>query len=498
MNLYSVSSRELDSSILNITMTLYLTYRPKELADVAGQDHIVTTLLSAVERDKLSHAYLFCGMRGTGKTSVARIIAKTILLKGIEDDGLKEHVLKEIENDSLIDLIEIDAASNRRIDDVRELIEKLQFSPVITKAKVYIIDEVHMLTKDAFNALLKTLEEPPPYAYFILATTELHKVPETIQSRCQRFLFKKVRDEDIIARLRYIAGREHIDCDDDALALMASHAGGSFRDAISLLDQLRSLKRVTLKDVSERTGNLGGGLGARIVEAIDTRDSRALSGIMSDIEATNTPIEVVLPEALDIFRKRVRKAAESNGDPLIYVKPIDVLLTALRHARLSPLPELVVESALVSLIGSHEAQGKAATPVRSTSIQMPPPSSTPPRETGTLSATLIQATELTQETLKQHWPKIVERTTPAHVRMSLKTALIGEIDGNTIMLIFPSAFHRDKVIEGHGSHAIEHILSDVFKQDIRIKCLLQKDENVSAGPIATDLAQAAQEVFGTL
>ena len=161
--------------------SLYLKYRPRTFVDVVGQDHIVTTLEQSAEQGQLAHAYLFAGTRGTGKTSMARILAKALMTSTIDDETVKKQIIKGIEEGSLVDLIEIDGASNRGIDDVRDLIGKIQFSPVVAVAKVYIIDEVHMLTKEAFNALLKTLEEPPDYAYFILATTEVHKVPVTIQ-----------------------------------------------------------------------------------------------------------------------------------------------------------------------------------------------------------------------------------------------------------------------------------------------------------------------------
>ena len=186
-------------------MSLYRKYRPLSFADVVGQEHVVTTLEQAAAQEKLSHAYLFAGGRGTGKTSVARILAKILMIRGIEDEKIQKQIIKGVEEGTIVDLLEIDAASNTGVDNIRDLIEKIQFSPVAAGAKVYIIDEVHMLSKGAFNALLKTLEEPPPYAYFILATTELQKIPATIQSRCQSFPFRAIREEDIIRRLQYIA-----------------------------------------------------------------------------------------------------------------------------------------------------------------------------------------------------------------------------------------------------------------------------------------------------
>ena len=205
---------------------LYRKYRPKKLDDVSGQKHIVTVLNNAIKTGKISHAYLFTGPRGVGKTSVARILAHEI------------NNLAYNETDNHIDIIEIDAASNRRIDEIRDLREKVNISPAQAKYKVYIIDEVHMLTKEAFNALLKTLEEPPAHAVFILATTDAHKVPDTIISRTQQFNFKPIEISEMANELVNIAKKENIKIDRVIAERIAAHGQGSFRDSLSLLDQL--------------------------------------------------------------------------------------------------------------------------------------------------------------------------------------------------------------------------------------------------------------------
>ena len=207
---------------------LYRKYRPQSFEEVLGQDHIVSVLKNAVKAGRISHAYLFSGSRGTGKTSLARILAKEA---GCSD----------------VDLIEIDAASSRGIDEIRALREAVRFSPMQGKVKVYIIDEVHMLTKEAFNALLKTLEEPPAHAIFILATTELDKVPETIISRCQNFSFRKISEEVLRRALKNIAQKEGFEIDDGTAGLIALGAEGSFRDAQGILDQIISMgdKKIT-------------------------------------------------------------------------------------------------------------------------------------------------------------------------------------------------------------------------------------------------------------
>lgn len=212
-----------------MSQALYRKYRSKSLAEIVGQEHITDVLAKALAQQRIGHAFLFTGPRGVGKTSIARILAHEINALPYTDEAIH------------LDIIEIDAASNRRIDDIRDLREKVHIAPTSAQYKVYIIDEVHMLTGESFNALLKTLEEPPAHVIFILATTEVQKLPATIVSRTQRFHFRPVPEAKVIAHLQYIAKTENINIDDSALRLVAQHGEGSFRDSISLLDQLASL-----------------------------------------------------------------------------------------------------------------------------------------------------------------------------------------------------------------------------------------------------------------
>ena len=223
---------------------LYRKYRPQTFADIVGQNHIVSVLKNAIDKDQISHAYLFYGSRGTGKTSIAKIFANEV---NRNEEYQKENV----------DIIEIDAASNNGVDEVRDIKEAIKFLPTEGKYKVYIIDEVHMLTTAAFNALLKTLEEPPAHVIFILATTEIHKIPATILSRCQRFEFKNLSQEQLIDRLKYISKKESLVIEDAAIEKIATLAKGGLRDAISILDQVSNYsEEITLNHILEVTSSI--------------------------------------------------------------------------------------------------------------------------------------------------------------------------------------------------------------------------------------------------
>ena len=494
-------------------MALYLSYRPKSFADVVGQDHIVSTLEQAVKQRRFGHAYLFSGTRGTGKTSVARILARHMLLDGIDDATLRTHIETAINDGNLVDFIEIDAASNRKIEEMRDLIAKVGFSPTMAKTKVYLIDEVHMLTNESFNALLKTLEEPPEYAYFILATTELHKVPETIQSRCQRFLFRRVKDDDILSRLQYIVDREKIHADRDALRAIARQANGSFRDGIALLDQLQSLPHITAADVTERIGSVADTFVDDLATALNTGNGATIRDTIATMETQNTPLDIVTTGLLGRARTGLHAAIEGGTTIAPWIRMTDTLLDALKGMRSVPVPGLVLEAHLLRFI--HHNSNETLSPVKKPAKEVSPVLPITTRSNATAAtpieqtlhvhkekkeapkSALVDAEPLTKETLLRHWETILKLVTPASVRMSLKDANIYDVTGRTITLHFGSAFHRDRVATTEASRAIEDVIGTIFRGTVSLQCDLHGKATPATAAPATDLAEAAAEVFGT-
>lgn len=492
-------------------MSLYRQYRPQTFADVTGQEHIVTTLEQAVAQDKMSHAYLFAGPRGTGKTSIARILGKHMLTRGMDAERAQETAM-EVEQSTAVDLIEIDAASNRGIDDVRDLIERIQYSPIRAAAKVYIIDEVHMLTREAFNALLKTLEEPPSYAYFILATTELHKIPATIQSRCQRFLFTQVREEDIVRRLQFIADQEHITVDRTALRTIAAHADGGMRDAIALLDQLRSLPKITVEDVESRAGHSGKQMAVELLAAVSAKDEAEVLAAMQRIEEAGVSLENIVRELLKLVRVSLHTAA-SEGQPFdAYVRMTEELLEAAKDLRIAPVPALVLETSLLSLISGRESPARSMPPelpaVAKTVMKKLREEKSAPQEAAEApvqkaeekvrdeAPKIVEAPALSHEEVLSHWPQVVEQAKPPSAKMSLKNGRVVGVEGNKVIVAFSSRFHSERVSQKEALHNIEDSLREIFQKPLTLTCILEQE--LSAAPVSTDevsLADVAAEVF---
>ena len=310
---------------------LYRVYRPKNFSDVIGQEHIVRTLKNQIESNNVGHAYLFCGTRGTGKTSTAKIFSRAVNCTNLHNDEPCNECenCREILEDKTMDVVEIDAASNNSVDDIRELRENVKYSPAKAKYKVYIIDEVHMLSQGAFNALLKTLEEPPSYVIFILATTEPHKIPATILSRCQRFDFKRVTVKDISSRMRYICEKEGIEADEKALNLIARNSQGALRDALSILDQCISFEgnKISYNDVIELLGSVNIEQLFDLAESIIKEDTRKSLQILNDFIIWGKDVRNLVNDLIDHFRNLMVCKISNDLDEIISLpeETIDLL-----------------------------------------------------------------------------------------------------------------------------------------------------------------------------
>ncbi|UTR16620.1 DNA polymerase III subunit gamma/tau [Salipaludibacillus sp. LMS25] len=303
---------------------LYRVWRPTQLADVVGQEHITKTLKNALLQEKLSHAYLFTGPRGTGKTSAAKIISKSINCEKapVDEPCNTCTICKGIQDGSIVDVMEIDAASNNGVDEIRDIRDKVKFAPSAARYKVYIIDEVHMLSTGAFNALLKTLEEPPPHVIFILATTEPHKIPLTIISRCQRFDFKRISAHAMLKRMEEILERSDVQVNEDALALIARASEGGMRDALSLLDQAISYadETVTQEDVLSIIGAVSQQLLHRVIEAVYSGDVaaglQAVDKLMKEGKDPNRFVEDLIFFLRDVLMVKAAPDLDESKDRL--------------------------------------------------------------------------------------------------------------------------------------------------------------------------------------
>lgn len=356
-------------------LALYRKYRPKTFGEVIGQDHIVQTLLNQIKYDKISHAYLFTGSRGTGKTSTAKLFAKAINCLNSKDGSPcgECEVCKGLETTN-IDVLEIDAASNNGVDEIRDLREKVKYPPVLGKYKVYIIDEVHMLSASAFNALLKTLEEPPAYTVFVLATTEVHKLPATILSRCMRFDFKLVSLENLSKLLRTILEKEGVKFDEQAVNIIARAGEGSVRDTLSIADRCVSFAgdELTYQKVLSVLGKLEREVLVKISDLILKKDmGGALVELDNILLQGKSPLvfasdmvsyfrDLLLISALKdrakeivVVKDEIYEAMKEQAKPENYseiVKAIDTLSQIEQELRFSVNPRIVLETALIKII----------------------------------------------------------------------------------------------------------------------------------------------------
>lgn len=340
---------------------LYRKWRPQTFADVVGQPHVTASLTGAVQSGRLSHAYLFTGSRGTGKTSCAKILAKAVNCEHPADGNPCNtcDTCRGIDNGSILDVIEIDAASNNGVDNIRDLREEANYTPTHAKYRVYIIDEVHMLSTGAFNALLKTLEEPPAHVKFILATTEVHKLPSTILSRCQRFDFKRIEPQDIAGRLQYVASQENIALTDDGAMLIARVSDGAMRDALSLLDRCAAYgEEITETVVSDAAGLAGREHLFALAESIAAHDSEKTLTVLNELYNNACNMERLIADLITHFRAMMIARSVSNYKDLIVcpqaeLEKIHVQSNSFTLARILSALDILNDTAIRLKSGAH-------------------------------------------------------------------------------------------------------------------------------------------------
>ena len=512
------------------SQVFYRKWRPQTLAEIVGQEHVTQTLCHALSSERVSHAYLFCGPRGTGKTSTGRILAKAVncLTNGKGEPCNTCPMCQAITEGRALDVIEIDAASNRGIDEIRDLRERVNYAPNQAHYKVYIIDEVHMLTKEASNALLKTLEEPPPYAIFILATTETHKVLPTILSRCQRFDFRRISQADAVSKLANICSAESIHIEPEGLRLIAKATTGSLRDAENLLEQLTIYygSEIELSQIQTILGITGDWRAKEMVKHIINNDTSAgIATINSvnrdglDLRQFNREVVEYLRgllliktgsgEALDFTAEEVAELKDlATKAPLAQILKVVKLFGQLEigfdNYSTLPLELAVVECVLpakekkesVTTPTEYELKQpiKTAAPPAATPVSHEaPPSKAPSRKPEPVSVPEpvpeVAATTTPSEPsgeleqLKLNWKQITEQApedtkrTPAIAILRSAGVKPVAIEGNTIVLAFRYPLHKENMEKVENQHIAEKIISHFLGHPYHIRCTHEPEDN---------------------
>ena len=502
-----------------MAQALYRKWRSQTFEEVVGQEHVTTTLLNALRDGRVAHAYLFSGPRGTGKTSTARILAKALNCTDEENRPCNRcRHCTSINEGRMLDLIEIDAASNNSVDDVRELREKVGFRPSECRYKVYIIDEVHMLSSSAFNALLKTLEEPPPYARFVLATTEPHRIPATVLSRCQRFDFRRIPVAEIAAHLEHIAAEEGYDVQEAAVFAIARSAQGCMRDAVSLLDQMTSYGATTaeggspaisLEQVQQVLGSVASATVAAFVEVLATKDIAAglqlihdllllggslhefagqvvehLRGVMLiQMVGDGALLEDRAPETVQTMQQQAKRIP--GPKTLWALKRFSEAMTELKGGY---QPQLPLELALVEVVQGIQPQAVAAAqeqvqpqpvvsapPTRAASGQPEAPPSAQVSKSPVADETVSAPLDADAiQRLQANWNdflNMVRKRCGLKEQASLRSIRDLAIGGDTVAMAFGNnSFAQGMISEAKTKEAIAGILGEILGQKVILNC----------------------------
>jgi len=491
-----------------------------------GQDHVVTTLTNAIKADRVSHAYLFAGPRGTGKTTMARLLAKAV--NCTNPDLAKRpcnecDLCKAVNENRFLDLIEIDAASNTSVDDVRDLRDKINFSPSQSKYKIYIIDEVHMLSTAAFNALLKTLEEPPPHAIFVLATTEIHKIPSTVLSRCQRHEFRRVPVDEIVTNLKNIIKAENIQADDDALIQIARQSAGGMRDAISLLDQLSSTgDKITLALAQIVLGTATSQTVLDVLTSIMDHDpAHGLETIHKALDAGADPRS--LARQIVEYLRGIMLIQMGNGDQVeatadvkkqmqVHAKSFstsDVLrmMKAFNNAAVDLRggwqPSLSLELALAELLDAPAESQPIATP----SQPKPKPASAPRMETQPKAESEaaphpIEKSAVSAGDVIKAWKHMSASLPKAQANLSalMNSVKMIDVQEATLILGLASDVLVSKIDKPDQIEAIQKLIKDEFGADVSVRCVVTNAKGkippnvVQDGMVATAIQHGGEIV----
>jgi len=498
-------------------MSWYRTYRPSNFADLVGQDYIRKILTTALQKNTVVHAYLFSGSRGTGKTSTARIFGKALNCLNLTPEGEPCNACQnclDIDEQRFVDLIEIDAASNTGVDHIRDLRDKIGFSPTQGKAKVYIIDEVHMLSTGAFNALLKTLEEPPDFVYFILATTEIHKVPETIQSRCQRFAFRHITPEEIVQRLMFIAEKEQIRTEKEALEILAEHAAGGLRDAISVFEQYATDGILTADELRTQMGLIPHTALSEFFGALESGDGVHALNMIDGVVREGFSLAEFARSFLLFLRAELLTASREGKNTLPLLELSAIFEKAQRDIKFAVIPQLPLEGAVIratqtgaapkeeskKIFGFFGGEKKPASSAPATEKETPksePESaqnSAPEKEEP--SAEFL-APELSVAGLKRLWPKILEELKSSLLRMALRNAEILSLHDDTLTLQFPALTWKEQVEKMEHQREFIAALEKIFSRNLTIVCLVQ---SVQLEPTITEkpTSLSGEEDFNAL